>query len=93
MIFTDDKTKKYEDFTKEDIFDTDPNIGIQYESLDIRQDTIFLLQYNCPERTCDVSCISWPDLHRHVRTCPAKLQIYGAYRDANERNSYMSTPA
>ncbi|KAL2072784.1 hypothetical protein VTL71DRAFT_12127 [Oculimacula yallundae] len=67
VIFTDDKTKKYEDFTKEDIFDTDPNIGIQYESFDIRRDTIFLLQYNCPEPTCDVSCISWPDLHRHVR--------------------------
>jgi len=72
VIFTDDKTKKYEDFTKEDIFDTDPNIGIQYESLDIRQDTIFLLQYNCPERTCDVSCISWPDLHRHVRVIHKK---------------------
>ncbi|CZS94314.1 related to C2H2 finger domain protein [Rhynchosporium agropyri] len=67
VIFTDDKRKKFEDFTKEDLFDTDPNIGIQYESFDIRRDTIFLLQYNCPEPTCDVSCISWPDLHRHVR--------------------------
>lgn len=72
MIFTDDKTKRYEDFSKEDIADTDPNIGIQYENLDIRRDTIFLLQYNCPEATCDVSCISWPDLHRHVRVAHKK---------------------
>ncbi|KAG4440357.1 hypothetical protein IFR05_004150 [Cadophora sp. M221] len=72
VIFTDDKTKRYEDFSKEDIADTDPNIGIQYESLDIRRDTIFLLQYNCPEATCDVSCISWPDLHRHVRVAHKK---------------------
>ncbi|KAH9210667.1 hypothetical protein DL95DRAFT_342714 [Leptodontidium sp. 2 PMI_412] len=72
VIFTDDKTKRYEDFSKEDIADTDPNIGIQYENHDIRRDTIFLLQYNCPEATCDVSCISWPDLHRHVRVAHKK---------------------
>lgn len=31
------------------------------------EDTILLLRYNCPDGDCDVACLGWPDLHRHVR--------------------------
>lgn len=31
------------------------------------EDTILLLRYNCPDADCDVACLGWPDLHRHVR--------------------------
>jgi E3 ubiquitin-protein ligase ZNF598 len=26
------------------------------------------LRYNCPDGDCDVACLGWPDLHKHVRT-------------------------
>jgi hypothetical protein len=25
------------------------------------------LRYNCPDEDCDVACLGWPDLHKHVR--------------------------
>ena len=68
VIFSNNPTKRYEDFTDADIASTDENIGIRYESNDIREDTILLLRYNCPDDDCDVACLGWPDLHRHVRS-------------------------
>ena len=67
MIFTDDATKRYEDFTDADIASTDTNNGIRYEKAEIMEDTVLLLRYNCPDGDCDVACLGWPDLHRHVR--------------------------
>lgn len=72
MVFTDNKTKRYEDFTDADIAKIDSNIGIRYESSEIEEDTRLLLRYNCPDVDCDVACLSWPDLHRHVRTVHKK---------------------
>lgn len=67
VIFTDDATKRYEDFTGADIASTDTNNGIRYEKNEIMEDTVLLLRYNCPDEDCDVACLGWPDLHRHVR--------------------------
>jgi hypothetical protein len=67
VIFTDDATKRYEDFSDSDITFTDNNNGIRYENNEIMEDTILLLRYNCPDGDCDVACLGWPDLHRHVR--------------------------
>ncbi|KAI9640903.1 hypothetical protein NHQ30_010744 [Ciborinia camelliae] len=72
VIFTDNATKNYEDFSEKDISNTDPNIGIRYESNDIQEDTLLLLRYNCPDPTCDTACRGWPDLHRHVRSIHQK---------------------
>lgn len=60
--------KRFEDFTPADIVSTDENIGIKYEKADIVEDTLLLLRYNCPDPSCDVACLGWPDLHRHVRS-------------------------
>ncbi|KAF4637681.1 hypothetical protein G7Y89_g408 [Cudoniella acicularis] len=67
VIFTDDATKRFEDYADSDIANTDQNIGIRYENTDIEEDTRLLLRYNCPDADCDVACLGWPDLHRHVR--------------------------
>lgn len=68
VIFTDDHAKRFEDFTEADFSQKDDNLGIKYESGEIFEDTVLLLRYNCPERNCDVACLGWPDLHRHVKT-------------------------
>ena len=73
MIFTDDSSKRFEDFVQADIERTDDTLGIKYEKQEIYGDTVLLLQYNCPEPTCDMACRGWPDLHRHVRSIHHKV--------------------
>ncbi|KAI0536672.1 hypothetical protein GGR58DRAFT_514380 [Xylaria digitata] len=68
VIFTDDATKRYEDYSDRDITSTDDHIGIRYTNEDIVGDTILLLRYNCPDTSCDFAGLGWPDLHRHVRS-------------------------
>lgn len=67
VIFTDDATKRYEDFVEVNFQETDEVLGIKYEQKEIHSDTILLLRYNCPDESCDIACRGWPDLHRHVR--------------------------
>ncbi|GAB1211541.1 hypothetical protein ATERTT37_000664 [Aspergillus terreus] len=68
VIFTDNHAKRFEEFTENDFSRKDDNLGIKYENDDIFEDTVLLLRYNCPERNCDVACLGWPDLHRHVKS-------------------------
>lgn len=73
VIFTDDTTKRYEDFVKADFQQTDEVLGIKYEQTEIHSDTLLLLRYNCPDESCDIACRGWPDLHRHVRSIHHKV--------------------
>ncbi|KAI4156113.1 MAG: hypothetical protein LQ340_000543 [Diploschistes diacapsis] len=73
VIFTDDSAKRFEDFVDADIERTDDTLGIKYEKQEIYGDTVLLLQYNCPDPSCDMACRGWPDLHRHVRHAHHKM--------------------
>ncbi|KAL4988211.1 hypothetical protein BDW68DRAFT_159658 [Aspergillus falconensis] len=73
VIFTDDPTKRYEEFQDSDYSQKDDNLGIKYEKDEIFEDTVLLLRYNCPDRNCDVACLGWPDLHRHVKSKHGKV--------------------
>jgi hypothetical protein len=73
VILTDDPEKNYEHFTTADFFKSDDNLGIHFENPGVFDDTRLLLQYNCPESDCDVACLGWPDLHRHVKTTHGKV--------------------
>ncbi|KIV94556.1 hypothetical protein PV10_02311 [Exophiala mesophila] len=73
VIFTDNADKRFEDFTPSDFVKVDDNLGIKYEKDVILEDTILLLRYNCPDRECEVACLGWPDLHRHVKTKHGKI--------------------
>ncbi|KAF2429938.1 hypothetical protein EJ08DRAFT_734659 [Tothia fuscella] len=67
VIFTDDTERRYEDFQDGKFFKIDPNLGIKYDKAEMYEDTLVLLRYNCPNEDCDVACLGWPDLHRHVK--------------------------
>lgn len=67
VIFTDDASKRFEEYTPADVSSADENIGIRYTNEDIVGDTVLLLRYNCPDASCDFAGLGWPDLHRHVR--------------------------
>lgn len=73
VIFTDEAEKRYEEYGAKDFFQTDGNLGISYEKQEIFEDTVLLLRYNCPDENCDVACMGWPDLHRHVRSVHHKV--------------------
>ncbi|KAI9772298.1 MAG: hypothetical protein M1840_001047 [Geoglossum simile] len=73
VIFTDDPSKKFEDFTQDNFAKQDNNLGIKYEHMDIFEDTVLLLLYNCPDPECDIACLGWPDLHRHVKLMHQKV--------------------
>lgn len=68
LIFTDDTSKRYEDFLGSDLSHVDETLGIKYTDNDIHADTLLLLRYNCPDTSCDVACLGWPHLHHHVRS-------------------------
>lgn len=73
LLFTDDTGKRYEDFKDADFYKTDSSLGIRYEKVDIFDDTVQLLRYNCPDKLCEMACYGWPDLHRHVRNVHHKV--------------------
>jgi E3 ubiquitin-protein ligase ZNF598 len=39
-------------------------------------ETCILLQFNCPESTCDYSASGWNDLRLHVRGIHSKMMWY-----------------
>ncbi|KAI9796300.1 MAG: hypothetical protein M1833_006385 [Piccolia ochrophora] len=73
VTFTDDASKRYEDFKDQDFSRIDESLGIKYERPEIFDDTVLLLRYNCPDSSCDVACRGWPDLHRHVKAVHHKV--------------------
>lgn len=73
VVFTDDASKRYEDFKDDEMTRIDENLGIKYERNEIFEDTVLLLRYNCPDKDCDVACLGWPDLHRHVKSKHGKV--------------------
>lgn len=73
VIFTDEPEKKYDEYKESDYFRMDANLGVAYEKPEIFEDTVLLLRYNCPDSSCDVACMGWPDLHRHVRSVHHKV--------------------
>ncbi|MCJ1251627.1 hypothetical protein MMC30_008862 [Trapelia coarctata] len=73
VIFTDDPTKRFQDFVDSNFEQIDDILGIKYENKEIHDDTVLLLRYNCPDKDCDVACWGWPDLHRHVKSLHHKM--------------------
>jgi hypothetical protein len=72
VILTDNAEKNYEEFTPADFVESNDGLGIHFENSQVLEDTRLLLQYNCPESDCDVACLGWPDLHRHVKNAHEK---------------------
>ncbi|KAI9754227.1 MAG: hypothetical protein M4579_004824 [Chaenotheca gracillima] len=73
IIFTDDPLKRFEEFKEADFARSDNHLGIKYERQEIVEDTVLLLRFNCPDSSCDIACLSWPDLHRHVKSMHQKV--------------------
>lgn len=67
MIFTKDAEKPFESYTPNDTPYSDKKLGLRFEDKQSYQDTMLLLQFNCPDPSCDVACDGWSELKRHVK--------------------------
>ncbi|ETN38850.1 uncharacterized protein HMPREF1541_06891 [Cyphellophora europaea CBS 101466] len=73
VVFTDSTDRVFQDFKDHEFAKIDENLGIKFEKPSILEDTILLLRYNCPDKTCDMACQGWPHLQRHVKGKHGKL--------------------
>jgi len=76
VVFAPDEEKKYDEYDDSSIVKTDASLGIKYATAAIRDDTVLLLRYNCPEPSCDVTCLSWRNLHGHVKGAHDRMLWY-----------------
>jgi len=66
VTFTKDGKKLYKEFAKPT--GRDKRLGIDFDAVDVEEDTISLLRFNCPKPDCDVICdAGWKELKQHVR--------------------------
>ncbi|KAI7874230.1 hypothetical protein K492DRAFT_174733 [Lichtheimia hyalospora FSU 10163] len=68
VIFTKDEEKPYDSYSLNDTPFVDKKLGLRFEEKQVYQDTMLLLQYNCPDPECDIACDGgWPELRKHVK--------------------------
>ncbi|KAI8368226.1 uncharacterized protein BYT42DRAFT_503824 [Radiomyces spectabilis] len=68
VIYTKDSEKPFAQFTNEEVPIVDKKLNARFEDEQIYQDCKLLLQYNCPEPSCDVACDGgWSELKRHTK--------------------------
>ncbi|KAG2171561.1 hypothetical protein INT43_008287, partial [Umbelopsis isabellina] len=68
VIFTKDPKKLFQEYTQDDTPLVDKHLNIRFEDQQTFQDSMILLQFNCPEPTCEVNCPGgWSELKRHVK--------------------------
>lgn len=68
MVFTKYAEKPFASYVEKDTPFVNKKLGLRFEEKQVEQDTMLLLQYNCPDPDCNVSCDGgWPELKRHVK--------------------------
>ncbi|KAI9314552.1 hypothetical protein BX666DRAFT_2029424 [Dichotomocladium elegans] len=68
VIFTKDAEKPFDKYTLDETPFVDKKLGLRFEDKQVYQDTMLLLQFNCPDPECDIACDGgWPELRRHVK--------------------------
>ncbi|KAI8647073.1 hypothetical protein BD408DRAFT_409156 [Parasitella parasitica] len=73
VVFTNDSEKPYQDFKREDTPFYDKKYGIRFETKDMYNETMVLLQHNCPEQDCEEAFEGWSELKRHVKQAHDRL--------------------
>ncbi|KAI7871344.1 hypothetical protein BDF14DRAFT_1691282, partial [Spinellus fusiger] len=68
VIFTKDPQKPFDSYTRHDTPFYHRKLGGRFEEEQTYQDTLLILQFNCPESTCQVACENgWGELKKHVK--------------------------
>lgn len=67
ILFTLPSTKSFVEYGPTDIACRDEKLAISFEQPVVMEDTMVLLQFNCPVETCDAAANGWPDLKLHIK--------------------------
>lgn len=74
LVFTKSEDVLYESFDLEAMQFKDTRLAIYFETEEMRDETLILLKFNCPDTTCVyVATAGWNDLKLHVRSTHGKL--------------------
>lgn len=73
VIFTSSPHAQFSSYTPNDIPHKDSQLSIYFETVDMMEETLVLLRYNCPDRDCDYTATGWGDLKLHVRAAHDKM--------------------
>lgn len=79
IILTKSAETLFESYNVGDILCKDAKLSIYFETLEIMEDSMFLLKFNCPELECDYMGNGWDDLRFHTRAEHGKLMWSVAY--------------
>ncbi|KAG1782394.1 hypothetical protein EV702DRAFT_1064083 [Suillus placidus] len=67
VIFTTSPDALFSSYTPDMIPHKDSKLLIYFESIDMMEETLILLRFNCPDSQCDYTATGWGDLKLHVR--------------------------
>ncbi|KAH7924735.1 hypothetical protein BV22DRAFT_1066211 [Leucogyrophana mollusca] len=73
VIFTVSPDAPFSSFTPESIPHKDSKLSIHFETMDMMEETLILLRFNCPDPECDYTATGWGDLKLHVRANHGKM--------------------
>ncbi|KAG5440272.1 hypothetical protein PCANB_001842 [Pneumocystis canis] len=65
----------YNDFELEKLY-SDRRFGIFFETQQIMENILSLLDFNCPKSDCNIVCYDWQDLKKHVKNLHGKYLWY-----------------
>jgi len=76
VIFTTSSDAPFSSYTPDMIPHKDSKLMIYFETVDMMEETLILLRYNCPDSQCDYTATGWGDLKLHVRSAHSKMMWY-----------------
>lgn len=69
VIFTSSPVAPFSSYKLSELPAKDQRLKIYFDSLEIYEETMILLRFNCPDPNCDVACANgWGELKRHVKS-------------------------
>ncbi|KAF9220168.1 hypothetical protein BS17DRAFT_715431 [Gyrodon lividus] len=73
VIFTSSPDAQFSSYTPDSIPHKDSKLSIFFETMDMMEETLILLRFNCPDPECDYIASGWGDLKLHVRAMHVKM--------------------
>ncbi|CEP19248.1 hypothetical protein [Parasitella parasitica] len=67
VIITKDAEKPFENFKGDDTLFTDKKLNIKFETKEMFNEAMHMLDYNCPHADCAETSKNWGELKQHVR--------------------------
>ncbi|KAJ3272607.1 hypothetical protein HK104_004429, partial [Borealophlyctis nickersoniae] len=96
VVHTRSSTKQFGDFTLSTLPACDKRLSIYFDDLEIHEDALILLRFNCPDPNCDVACSGgWPELKNHVRKTHGMVmcELCTKYKKLFTHEHNLYTPA